>query len=171
MREIQILAWCDMCWLDGERKTPSTRMLRLSIAAGVRPQPVKEIEFCDEHGATIVPLISVYDAAALPDGTATVPRASAPAAPAADDEHPARRVCPICDNDYSSTAQTVGHIMKVHRAGESPYPDLKCPYCGKVCGAPQSIARHLMDVHNVDLIARAAEPVLARARMMKERTA
>jgi uncharacterized C2H2 Zn-finger protein len=165
MKELTITVYCDACWQTTETKVPSVQMLNVSMSGNARPVPVKELEFCAEHAPMALALMAIYEAAALSDEPPAVVRPLK----AVSEADRTSTECPICERVYSARNTAVAHIMSVHRPGEPLYPaDLKCERCGKPCASAQGYASHL-HAHGIDVIARAAEPVLARERMRRER--
>jgi hypothetical protein len=159
MKELTITVYCDACWQTTETKVPSVQMLNVSMSGNARPVPVKELEFCAEHAPMALALMAIYEAAAL--GEEPLPAARVRPLKAVSEADRTSTECPICERVYSARNTAVAHIMSVHA-------DRQCERCGKPCASAQGYASHL-HAHGIDVIARAAEPVLARERMRRER--
>lgn len=165
MKELQITAWCDVCWQSGEARSPSVQMMPMAVGNAPSHRPAwKELEFCAEHAPAALAMLAIFEAA---PSEPTAPSQPLRKARRSDDDG---NECPICGKLYSAPNTTVHHIMAVHRPGESLYPpDNRCEICGDQFSGAQGLASHTKGKHGLDPIERAAAPVLARERLKRER--
>jgi uncharacterized protein YbaR (Trm112 family) len=148
MREIEIKAWCDRCWADGERREPSAGQWTMAVISGDVAHPsAKVLDFCES---------CAKDVAALAELVALSNTLPSKAAKAPEPQHrsPAkfRMVpCPVCRNEVNRSS-LVGHVWSQHRTDRRPEMPLTCPDCRETYDSGQGIATHRRLAHGFDAV-------------------
>lgn len=155
VREIRVLAWCDVCHLEHEQ-TPAEHAYSIGIVAGETRPAIKVLELCETHDKIAAELI------ALLAGIGTTPELKAK--PAAMGRPPAPgprtntgrllRDCPVCDQTVPSNT-LVSHIWQRHRTDPKPAALMRCPDCGLRGNNTQHVAAHRRAAHGHDALTEA----------------
>lgn len=148
MREI--MAFCDSCWADGEKRSAATQQMTIAIAVGDNPHPTpKVLDFCDVCIKNVAALAElVADSAVYPTKKTAVEGAHG--APSK-----VRMVaCPVC-KVQTARASLVGHIWGRHRNDVRPEIPLICPDCNETYDSGQGIATHRRLTHGYDALTEA----------------
>lgn len=155
MREVEIKAWCDRCWADGERREPSAGQWTLAMITGDNPHPTpKVLDFCEACVKEVAALADLVEAAAMLPTRAT----KAPT-PLVRSPGKVRMVfCPVCRRE-TARASLVGHVWSIHRTDRRPEIALTCPECREQFDDPRGAATHRRIKHGFDAVVEALSGV------------
>lgn len=146
MREI--VAFCDRCWADGERRESSKGQRTIAIAVGDNPHPTpKVLDFCE-------PCLKDIDALGeLVAGSVIYPTKAVTTAPSTHSAPSKVRTveCPVCALT-TPRASLVGHVWNKHRNDLRPEIPLICPDCSEPYESGQGMATHRRVVHGYDAL-------------------
>jgi hypothetical protein len=169
MRDIKIIAWCDLCFIEGKAaageplipvEVPATQTFTLACVEGDDKRPsFKQLDLCEPHAKPyleLVELLANTDIALV--GTAPRPQGRV-AAPVVATGRPVGRPpskntpditrCPVCHLEVRYPSLMV-HIWNQHRPGETRPPQPKtCPEC-RQSFEPQGMSLHRKKTHGVD---------------------
>lgn len=164
MREI--VAYCDKCWADGERREPSKGQRTLAIAVGDQPHPTpKVLDFCE-------PCLKDIDALGeLVAGSVIFPTRAVTTAPSTHSAPSKVRTvpCPVCQVS-TPRASLVSHIWSRHRTDIRPDAPTACPDCSETYDSGQGMATHRRVAHGYDALTDALSGVKGYKITGKERT-
>lgn len=155
-REVQIVAWCDACAVDGEQTPGNSHEV-----SGVMPMTI-EIDLCERHEretgfASLAAALNKFGRAST-GGTAstrtgrqTVAALTSRARYGRPPVNPRDAVCPWCSLTYVNDSALLNHARAVHglaipkgRNTSSVLLRNQCPLCGAPTGV---IAAHCRNVH------------------------
>ena len=174
MREMRIMRWCDLCYLEGKSadqdavdgglvqeslipvQVEATESYVASCAAGEDKRPsLKMLDLCERHGKTFKELAELLGSNELAFPAPSAPAAAPGAAPklgrppGSGVTTPERATCPVCKVSMAYGSLLV-HIWNKHRAGETkPEQPRRCPEC-KEPFEPQGMSVHRKTNHGVD---------------------
>lgn len=169
MREFKIVAWCDLCFKEGQAgddallpvQVEATQSWCVACVAGEDKRPgMKQLDLCERHGkpfAELAELLAGSDIAYV--GAGARPAGKRPvAAPVAATRPPGRPPgkstpdnarCPVCRLTVRYGSLTT-HIWAKHRPGETKQPQpARCPECHERF-EPQGMSLHRKMTHDVD---------------------
>lgn len=164
MREI--VAYCDRCWADGERREPSKGQMTIAMMSGDVSHPTpKVLDFCEPCLKEVAVLAElVAGSAILPTRRTTAPTTGAHSTPSKVRLVP----CPVC-RASTARASLVGHIWVQHRDDIRPEAPLTCPDCNKPYDSGQGMATHRRIAHGHDALTEALSGVKGYRITGKER--
>lgn len=164
MREVQIRAWCDFCWADGEQKVESTTAFAIGVVQSMTRGPMpKMLEVCDVHAKPLTELseMVVKLPAFVPEKVTAKPKMavaahSAPSSTLFDPDRvsPSQQPldCPICGVTLTQKGAVVGHVWSHHASIPKPESPTVCPNCGERSRTAQGMATHRRFEHNYDAL-------------------
>jgi len=158
VREVEIHAWCDACWDDGETRTPSVGPWTVGLLAGDDGQrpALKVLDLCEPHGKEVADLLELAHLVGQPPTGARA--AAAPARQPALPLQATRTVsCPVCQVRVKRNT-LVGHVWKQHRGQRPEFPG-HCPECRAEYPTGQGLASHRRLVHDYDALSDALSGV------------
>lgn len=157
MRELQIVKWCDVCWLTkestGRDPEPATVSWTVGIVPGDtgRPAP-KVLDLCDAHVGPLEDLAQLMShIQQLPDQPPKAlgrPRKDPDGPPAKEHR---MDVCPVCEVKVQSNVM-VHHVWTRHRDDPKPPIPEVCPTCGAHIPSSQGMATHRRVAHNYNAL-------------------
>jgi hypothetical protein len=166
MREI--VAYCDRCWADGERREPSKGQVTIAMMPGDVSHPTpKVLDFCETCLKEVAALAElVANSAVFPTKrTTATPAPTTHSAPSKTRMVP----CPVC-RVSTARASLVAHIWGRHRTDVRPEMPLVCPDCNEPYDSGQGIATHRRIVHGYDALTEALSGVKGYKITGKERS-
>ena len=157
MREVEIKAWCDRCWADGEQREPSAGLWTLAMTTGDNPHPTpKVLDFCEACAKDVAALAELVAAAAL-----LPTRAGKTPVPVTKPPSPGKVrlvLCPVCRIE-TNRASLVSHIWSNHRTDRKPEVPLICAECREQFDDPRGAATHRRITHGFDAVVEALSGV------------
>lgn len=170
MRELRVMRWCDLCYLEGKAagggqesliavQVEAVESFVASCAVGEDKRPsLKMLDLCERHGKSFRELAELLASSELalpgarePNSPAAAP-GSAKAAmgrPPGTGNTPPNVACPVCKLRLAH-GSLLTHIWAKHRPGETrPEQPRHCPEC-KEQFEPQGMSLHRKTMHGVD---------------------